>query len=58
MKRLAVLTIGIAVAAAILVHLAGDPLRRSVASGPPQDEIDDASRARLDQLIRDAGDAP
>ena len=56
MNRWLLLVLGLAVAAAGLFALAGgDSFRLPVASGPPPlEEIDAASRARLEQVLRDA----
>ena len=56
MTRLLALTFGIAIAAAAFFTLSTDRAGRSIASGPPLDEIDDASRARLERVLRDPGD--
>jgi hypothetical protein len=55
-NRWLLLVLGLAVAAAGLIALAGgDAFRLPTASGPPpMDEIDAASRARLEQVLRDA----
>jgi hypothetical protein len=55
-NRWLLLVLGLAVAAAGLFVLAGsDSLLLPVASGPPPlEEIDAASRARLEQVLRDA----
>ena len=55
-NRWLLLLFGLAVAAAGLFALAGgDAFRLPVASGPPPlEEIDAASRARLEQVLRDA----
>lgn len=54
--RWLLLALGLAVAAAGLFALAGgDAVRLPVASGPPpMEEIDADSRARLEQVLRDA----
>ena len=57
MTRLLALTFGIAIAAAAFFALSSDRSGQSVAAGPPLDEIDDASRSRLESVLRDAGDA-
>jgi hypothetical protein len=55
-NRWLLLVLGLAVAAAGLFALVGgDAFRLPVASGPPpMEEIDAASRARLEQVLRDA----
>jgi hypothetical protein len=55
-NRWLLLVLGLAVAAAGLFALAGgDAFRLPVASGPPPlEEIDADSRARLEQVLRDA----
>jgi len=59
-NRWLLLVLGLAVAAAGLFALAGgDSFRLPVASGPPpMEEIDAASRARLEQALRDADREP
>ena len=54
--RWLLLVLGLAVAAAGLFALVkGDAVRLPVASGPPpMEEIDADSRARLEQVLRDA----
>ena len=56
MNRWLLLVFGLAVAAAGLFALVGgDAFQLPVASGPPpMEEIDAASRARLEQVLRDA----
>ena len=55
-NRWLLLVLGLAIAAVALFALAGgDSLRLPVAGGsPPLDEIDADSRARLEQVLRDA----
>jgi hypothetical protein len=55
-KRWLLLVLGLAVAAAGLFALVGgDAFHLPVASGPPpMEEIDAGSRARLEQVLRDA----
>jgi len=53
-KRLIVLIVGLVAAAAALYTLGlgrGDP---SVVAGPPLDEIDAASRAQLERVLRES----
>ena len=56
MNRWLLLVLGLAIAAAGLFALVGGaPVWLPVASGPPpMEEIDAASRARLEQVLRDA----
>jgi hypothetical protein len=49
-----VLTLALGVAAMALYVLVTDGSRGPVASGPPLDDIDDASRMRLEQVLLDA----
>ena len=60
MNRWLLLVLGLAVAAAGLFALVGgDAFQLPVASGPPpMEEIDAASRARLEQALRDADREP
>jgi hypothetical protein len=55
-RRWWLLPLGIAIAAvALLALLRGGPARLPVAIGPPPlDDIDDASRERLDRVLREA----
>jgi hypothetical protein len=54
-NRWLLLVLGLAVAAAGLFALAGGDFRLlPLASGPPLEEIDAASRARLEQVLREA----
>jgi hypothetical protein len=54
--RLLALTLGLAAAAATLYLLVSSTGRMPEASGPPLDEIDAESRARLERVLRDADD--
>ena len=56
MRRWWLLPLGIAIASAALVALLrGGPTTLPVATGPPPlDAIDDASRQRLERVLRDA----
>ena len=54
-RRLWLLPLGILIAfAALLALLRSGPATLPVATGLPLDEIDDSSRERLEQLLRDA----
>ncbi|MGH0030684.1 MAG: hypothetical protein ACQGVC_12895 [Myxococcota bacterium] len=57
MRRWWLLPLGIAIAVLALVALLrGGPTDLPRASGPPPlDDIDDASRERLEQVLREAG---
>ena len=54
--RRVVLSLGLALAAAALYWLfaAGRPGPGDGGAGPPLDQIDDASRARLERVLREA----
>jgi hypothetical protein len=52
--RFLALTLGLAAAAAALYLIASDSGRTPAASGPPLDEIDGESRARLERVLREA----
>ncbi len=54
MTRILALTFGLLIAGAALYVLGSGAPVPSVSSGPPHDSIDDASRARLDDVLRDA----
>ena len=51
MTRFLALTLGLAAAATALYLLASGSGRTPVASGPPLDEIDAESRARLERVL-------
>ncbi len=59
MRRLWLLPLGIAIASAALVALLrGGPTALPVATGPPPlDAIDDSSRQRLEQVLKEAESA-
>jgi hypothetical protein len=61
LRRWWLLCVGIAIAAvALAALLRGGPARPIAAGPPPLDHIDDASRAQLDRVLREAdraGDA-
>jgi hypothetical protein len=52
--RLLALTFGLAVAAAVLYLLVSDGQPPPVASSPPSTEIDDASREKLERVLKQA----
>jgi hypothetical protein len=54
LSRWLALFLGLAIAAAGGLALVGGPGPRGPADVPPLDEIDAASRARLEQVLRDA----
>ena len=54
MTRILALTFGLLIAAAALLLLGADTQVADVAVGPPHDFIDDASREKLNGVLRDA----
>ena len=56
--RLVIVTAGVGLAVAAFLALASERRSEGVAAGPPLDAIDDDSRARLEQVLRDAEAEP